>query len=76
MLGDGQDLAVLSQRDGTDDEGSRRAMEGDSEEEGLAGGRLAAASLCFTQKKRHGGLHLRAVGGQATAKLECAIPGS
>ena len=38
MLGSGRNPAVLSRRDGADDESSRRAAEGDGEEDHLVGG--------------------------------------
>ena len=38
MLGGGRNPAVLGRRDGADDESSRRAVEGDGQEDHVVGG--------------------------------------
>jgi hypothetical protein len=75
MLGGGENLAVLSRRDGADDESSRRVAEGYGQEDHLVGGgrnhrgngsddaalagATGAARLCWT-------------GGPAQRKAQCA----
>src|SRR6266545_6975208 len=75
MLGGGQNPAVLSRRDGADDEGSRRAIEGDGEEDHVVGSggdpggdRSDDAPLAGA----NGGRRVRRLGGPAQRKTECS----